>query len=289
MQGTSQELRERAESLIRQIQTTTPQPNALALILKTLQNPNTLVDRVVELINREPATAMRVLKIANSPLFGRSRRIETIEHAVLVLGFQEVCNVVVALSLHEALRCPSDDSFSLEEFWLHSCMTALVTQKLGAEKGCENLQVMFLCGLMHDVGINIFHRYFHLSFREYAGEKGMFKGLALSKEEAQFGMNHALAGKTLMEAWHFPPKMCEVVQNHHHPGTVRPEEGLLHIADVLVNLMDWGAFSWDFGLKLLPGIIELYGWQSEDELLAWAEQQNEEMQLQKQDLSKVFS
>ncbi|MCX7712788.1 MAG: HDOD domain-containing protein [Chthoniobacterales bacterium] len=288
MRGSSENLRERTEMLIRQIQTATPQPDALSLILKALHNPYTLVDRVVELINREPATAMRVLKIANSPYYGRSRKIETIEYAVLVLGFQEVCNVVSAFSLYDALRCPSDETFSLEEFWLHSCMTALVAQRLGSEKGMANLQMFFLCGLMHDVGLNIYHRYFHHAFREYAGEGGIFKGLALEKEEKQFGMNHAYAGKTLMEAWHFPAKMCEVVEKHHHPRVARIEEGVVHIADVLVNLMEWGEFAWDYGLKLLPGMVEMIGWESEAELLAWAERQDEDMRLQKDELSKVF-
>ena len=64
------------------------------MISKKASPPDT--KRLVEIVKRDPVTAAYILKRVNSPYYGLQRKISEVDRAANLLGFSEICNLVIA-------------------------------------------------------------------------------------------------------------------------------------------------------------------------------------------------
>lgn len=191
--------------------------------------------KLIELIECEPAIASKVLSVANSPLYGCTREIETIPRAILVLGARAISGLAVAFStkeVFEAGKTTKTKSTLME----HSLGTAVVARLLASQEFACDPSSAFLAGMMHDIG--------KLVFLEHAEEKyeANLSDLRLSSvehEEALFGINHVSVGKRYVSNMGLPPEISDAVSGH-HLSCPTPTDliGIASIADQLSKV--WG-------------------------------------------------
>ena len=72
-------------------------------LLSALCQPEATAQSIARLISSEPGLAARVLKVANSPFYGVTRAIATIDRAVVVLGLDSVRGIAAAACLDRSL------------------------------------------------------------------------------------------------------------------------------------------------------------------------------------------
>ena len=120
------------------------------------------------MIERDPSVSLRLLRWANSALFGQPSRVETVQRAVVILGTEMVQGLVLSMSVFDALSGDTAevDGFSREAFWDHSiaCGTTarLIARQMGAvDKAADRA---FTAGLLHDLGKLVEDRYCHDRF-----------------------------------------------------------------------------------------------------------------------------
>ncbi|HLX84018.1 MAG TPA: HDOD domain-containing protein [Terriglobales bacterium] len=201
------------------------------------------LEKVVELVSYDGTIAAQCLRMANSPLFGRSQ-IETVRGAVMALGLERVRSILLGLCVNRVI--PKDKwVISSDAFWRHSLGCALVTQRMAKKIGYPEPEKAYLAGLLHDIGVLVNSVLYNQEFREclrLANEQH----LPLHVVEAQvLGFTHNDTGPMLSEQWGLPPELVEATRAHHDIALLSsagPLACLVHLSDLLcrVSYLDYG-------------------------------------------------
>lgn len=238
-------------------------------VTKLLDNPTTNTQNLGKLIGKDQGIATKILSIANSPLYGLRRRVSTIDFAILVIGFVEIKNIILALSMMESFRNKTDKYLDQKEFWLHSMMTGNAAKRMAEDLGLTKTGEAFVGGLLHDLGIPVIHKYFHSSFVEIVTKVKSNNLSYFESETQELGYTHMDIGRFLTEKWNLPSILCEIIQNHERPSLSKEEKELtavVHLADYATQKLQIGSFYWDESLKLDPIVCEVLNFENTDKV-----------------------
>ena len=213
-------------------------PDVCLQVYQQLEDPFFSAAQVSQTISLDPGLTARVLRLVNSAYFGFDRKIETISHALGLLGADQLRNLVLATSVTNAFRNIPTNLVDMSLFWAHSVTAALVAQHLGRACLLKNPERLFVTGLLHDVGqLVIYSRKPDLATQTL--ERGMAKeGHLWELEQEIIGCDHAAVGGALVDSWQLPQSLCEPIAYHHQPAKAEqyPEEAAItHIANILAN------------------------------------------------------
>ena len=129
-------------------------PAVLAPLLRYLQQPVEELDvqKVTDLIAQDKSLAAQCLQMANSPLFGRWQKIDSLRGAVVGLGFHRVSDIAMSCGV---LNLMPKDSGGIDPvvFWEHSLGCALVCRHFARKISYPDPSKAYLAGLLHDLGI----------------------------------------------------------------------------------------------------------------------------------------
>jgi HD-like signal output (HDOD) protein len=196
------------------------------------------VHKVVSLISQDKSLAARCLQVANSPLFGSAREVETIQASVVALGLDRIQQIAVSCSL---LRLMPATSFGVEPavFWAHSMGCALVCHEFAGRIGYPDVAKAYAAGLLHDIGIVALLWVAPHEFR-HCFEEANRRRIPLHEAEQQIlGITHCDSGRIIARNWHLPEELTRAIVGHHSPGTVQGDPVLTSIvcvSDLLCRL-----------------------------------------------------
>jgi len=215
-------------------------PAVLVPLLHHLQQPVAQFDvqEVTDLLSQDKSLAAQCLQMANSPLFGRWQRVETLRGAVISLGFHHLSDIAMSCGVLNLL--PTDKKkLDPVVFWKHSLGCALVCRHLARKLKLSDPGNAYLAGLLHDLGIIVNLWVLPQEFRT-AFEIAKAEGIPLHEgEERSLGFTHCDSGRLLAEHWNLAPNLIEVVSFHHSPekASRNPElVALVHVADLLCRM-----------------------------------------------------
>jgi HD-like signal output (HDOD) protein len=237
-------------------------PAVLAPLLRYLEQPVEQIDvqKVTDMIAQDKSLAAQCLQMANSPLFGRWQKIDSLRGAIVGLGFHRVSDIAMSCGVLNMMptECGGIDPVV---FWEHSLGCALVCRHFARQISYPDPSKAYLAGLLHDLGIIVNLWVLPKEFGE-AFAFARTEGIPLHEaEQAVLGFTHCDSGRLLAEKWELSPDLREVVSLHHnlqashdHAGLVALVElsdllcrmsGLNHgyIENRQVNLLDQAGFS----------------------------------------------
>ncbi len=125
-------------------------PPCVSELLRATEDPGTDAGYVAGILEKDVGLATKVLRLANSPLYGLRSQVSTITHAVSMLGFKTTRELAFTASLFRMFD--SDPSGSPMAIWRHSVCTALASRVLGRHLGIEAAEDVFAAALVHDIG-----------------------------------------------------------------------------------------------------------------------------------------
>jgi len=191
-------------------------PASAMKITMLLQEPNVNVRTVSDAVGNDPVMTAKFLRIANSPMYGGTRKIDSVQVAVQRLGMAMVKSVVLAISLNSTIIREKRLGQRALELWDHSMSTALAGKFLAKRLGLEQSSA-FTFGLMHDIG-------------KLAAWLLMIR-LAVNKPEVRGNLMdslvedaHAEVGETLVDVWGMPFEVKAIVGGHHKVHTLEEAE-----------------------------------------------------------------
>ncbi len=242
---------------------------AMMEVAKLLDDPNTNSQTLSKIISKDQGIATKILSISNSPLYGLRRKVSTIDFAILVIGFTEIKNIILALSLMESFKNKTDKNLDQKVFWLHSFITANAAKRIAEELRYDNPGKAFIIGLLHDLGIPVIHKYFHSSFIEIA-ESNSNNNIPFAQAEIErLGYTHAEIGSFLSNKWNLPETICDSIEHHHVPHHANSDKilaSIVHLADYMTQHFNIGSFYWDNGLQLDEHILDTLEFGTVDKL-----------------------
>jgi HD-like signal output (HDOD) protein len=169
--------------------------------------------------------------MANSPMFGRWKKVDSLRGAVVGLGFHRISDIAMSCGI---LNMMPRDGGGIDPvaFWEHSLGCALVSRHLARKISFPDPGKAYLAGLLHDLGIIVNLWVLPKEFCA-AFEVGRSEGIPLHEAEQKvLGFNHCESGRLLAEKWELPADLCEVVALHHHSDQSRNHPGLVAVVEL---------------------------------------------------------
>jgi len=128
-----------------------PQPQIMVDLQMEQVMPDCSLARISELISQDVGLSGKVLKMVNSPLYGLSNKITSINQAVNLMGSDSVINLVNALSIKGELS--NDDIITLGSFWDNAMEIAMACTMIAKQIGFSSPDEAYSLGLFHNCGV----------------------------------------------------------------------------------------------------------------------------------------
>jgi putative nucleotidyltransferase with HDIG domain len=201
-------------------------------LLLLLDDPEADPESLAELIRVDAGLTADVLRIANTAYFGRSERSETLQHAILRLGLNEVYRIVMKVVTSPVLAISHDPALAKLGLWTHSLAVAVAAEVI-ARRVQEDTQVAFTTGLLHDLGKTVLAQKYGSDYTALI-DRCTAEGQPVWKaEHSAFRNDHAHIGAGLLKHWNFPDKIVIGITCHHQPlRCARPYRNLAALINV---------------------------------------------------------
>ncbi|MFP8968509.1 diguanylate cyclase [Pokkaliibacter sp. CJK22405] len=183
-------------------------PTVAIQLVDAAGQPDLDPDDIETIISKDPALAAKVIRVANSPLYGQLHKTQNLSQAIIKLGLHSVITLSLSFSIIQNLR-PSDGS-RLLELWKRSFIASIVARLIGQLHHLPNVEDLFLAALLQDIGILAFDAV----DSEYLGmlQETKTHQDILRLERQIFNTDHTEVGHWLLKRWNFPELLCDSVQ-----------------------------------------------------------------------------
>lgn len=235
-------------------------------VLLRSESHNTI--KLADIVGKDQGLTTKILMIANSPLYGLQRKVASLEFAIMLLGVNEVFNIVTALSIAETIKVDNVKGLNFMKFWSHSMLVGIAAKDIAKKLGYFDLAGdAFVGGMLHDLGIQLTARFFPKQFEQIINEIETEGVLFKDAEEKYLGLTHQEIGGFISRRWNLPPHLTNSILFHHNPygamdSPVVPY--IVHIADCMTQEFETENVLWDDGLKFDKSIGKVLDFDTEE-------------------------
>lgn len=209
-------------------------PRVFQALCKVVEDPQSRLGEVVEVVATDPAIAARVLQVVNSAFFAPARRISGLEDAVRTLGTSMLKNLVLAIeafTLVDETSLPACYSLAAEQDHAIRCGMLASTILRHIDPGAA-----YTAGLLHDVGKLIVASRLPDETAAIMTEARVRKVSPRVIEKERLGVTHAEIGAYLLGIWGLTHDVVCAVMMHHRPDEIDQMDvsAAVHVANGLI-------------------------------------------------------
>jgi len=242
-------------------------PSLPAIALQALavaEDPLSTASDLLRVILSDPPLAAKVLKVANSVHFHRGHAVSDLQTAIVRLGFSNVRNLLMGVSVIRAFNTYFVGApYTREDFWVHSIAVGITASRLSGESAQLCASSSFVMGLLHDIGQLVLDRVARGPFAEAIRVAQDGRIPLFEAERLRLGSDHAAVAGELLESWRFPRELVEPVRWHHEPSRCdeahRPHASLLEAADWICDTHKIGNSGNDHPVTPSAGCLRTLG------------------------------
>jgi putative nucleotidyltransferase with HDIG domain len=261
-------------------------PTVASRVLTLLESETADLREITQVIETDVSLTLKILQMANSPLYAVRSSVTSLNQAVLALGLNRIANIVLSVSIFSKFMMLSRGQSAqyMERFWHHSSSTGMVAKSLAAKIKRSFRDVEFIGGLLHDIGKMAMIQFDPERYGQSLQLVADKKITDLEAEMEIFGVNHTTTGELIARLWKLPKELQAIGAHHHHPEELteaRELTAVIRIADMLCEL--WGAGvgegieevklieqpSWQILCEAIPNLktldVEVFTFELEDE------------------------
>ncbi len=197
-------------------------------------------DKIVAVIENDPAMTAKVLQVANSAFFKSGTA--SLKRAAVFIGLMALKDIVAGSAVFQALAATASGPYSIDSIWEHAvACNGLVSEMYDIIHDEKIPEEVASVGLLHNVGLLVMLKYFPDDLVKITALQKQHPDLdPVSLEEKVLGVDHARLGAYLLNWWNMPHPMIEAALYHHNPLAAAKANQeiitLLHVADHLVRI-----------------------------------------------------
>ncbi len=168
---------------------------------------------LVEIIERDPAVSVNVLRRANSAYYGLRREVESVDHAVRLLGFIEICAITMIEGMNKMQKRFSEHPAIFRSVLHEAVFTGRFAQKMTAalDLPAEWRRPSFLAGSIYVMG-RLVLLYAAPTRYETLIEQFEAPLPPTDAERCAFGVSHRSLAPIASDRWGLPDRICSVLR-----------------------------------------------------------------------------
>ena len=196
---------------------------------------------VARIVETDSALVARVLKLVNSPFYGMTQSVLSVEDAIPILGFNTLQQLVLSTAVFDTLAV-DNSTLNMAAFWQHSFGVGVFAKHLSSNANKDSQSEALTGGILHDIGRLVIAKCDPSKFVTFYFKRKSVTGI--EQEMEFFERDHQQIGEMLARKWNFPAPITAVISNHHTPSAA-PDEykklvAAVNIADLLCHMMQVG-------------------------------------------------
>jgi putative nucleotidyltransferase with HDIG domain len=161
--------------------------------------------------------------------------VSSIQQAIALLGYKNISNIVMTLSVFDTLKHSGKSSFNRRGFWIHSIATAIISERIAKESMYRATDDVFTAGLLHDLGKVFMDGYLHEEFEKVIEAAEQSNSSFFEAEHSLFDVDHAMVGEWITRTWKLPINVVAVIKHHHEELSQR--KGLAVSQDTTIDVV----------------------------------------------------
>jgi HD-like signal output (HDOD) protein len=187
-------------------------PDILVELTSIVRKPNFNVEEIVKLLQRDPNISGRIIRVANSVLFGGRQPATDVSSAVKRLGTKNIQNLVTGLTISQQFILSKTKGLEayLQQAWDQSTHVAAIAYVLAKNKTHIIPDTALLAGLIHNIGMLPIYLRLH-RIEALKGNPQLLKAVS----EKAVAKLYPRAGKMICESWNFPSELSDAVAQIH--------------------------------------------------------------------------
>ena len=189
-----------------------PRPIVVQMMQQEMARPEPDLREIAHIVSQDVGLTVAVLKTVNSPLYGLSRRAESVEQAVGLIGLKQLGILVTALAMRTLLQ---GDAQTLGRFYDTSARRTLAMARVAKTTGVVDVTLAQTFGLFCDVGIPLLMKRFptYVQTLKVANDDPTRSFTAVEQEAHH--TDHALIGALMVKTWGLSPTVALAIRLHH--------------------------------------------------------------------------
>lgn len=235
------------DAIVEKIDKLKPIPQVAHKVMSIVEDPESSLSELTEVILYDQALTANLLKMCNSAYFGLPEKVDSVNHAIILLGMDQIVDLFLLANAADGLRT-EHKGYDLDEgeLWRYSVSSALLARKLAERTTGENNHVVFTAALLKDIGKVVLNQYVADSFEKINNLVSQYSYSFKEAEKEVIGIDHAELGGIVTESWNFSTKMVNIIRNHHLSAESSDydfETSIVYLADTLCMMMGIGGGS----------------------------------------------
>lgn len=221
-----------------------PVPSVISIAVGLTSNLHSDISDVSKVLSSDQSLVAKILRLSNSPYYGRSREVKTVHEAIVVLGFDVLRSIVVAASAY-VMYSGKDGSGSCAKLWRHSVSTAIAARQIGEHLKLPDKEEVFIAGLLHDIGKLVLMQKLPELYQKVISEVERTTCSFTAVESRSLGFDHCDVASLLLSEWAFPRSLVQAISRHHRPpsfqaGEAIPNAQVVNLANCVAKNIEIG-------------------------------------------------
>ncbi len=219
--------------------------NIVSRVIKIINDPESTVMDLTEIIRIDPALTGKLLQLANSAYYAPQKKICEIQQAMIWVGFDTLKELAMRQKICEVFQGESPvQGFSRTLLWKHCVAVAMLGKMIFRREFGEKGEEIYAAGLLHDIGIIAMEQFCQNDFKKIINKTKNEGREQTAAEKEVLGFDHAEIGQAITDDWDLPQELFQIIGGHHTPET-NPQEFLrigstLYVADYVCQQRHFG-------------------------------------------------
>jgi HD-like signal output (HDOD) protein len=187
-------------------------------LIASLASEDVSFAKIADLIEKDTVLAGNILKLVNSALYGLSGTVNSIRHAVSLLGINKLRNAALSMSvarMWSQVKTPA--GWSTPNFNQHSVGVGILADLLAQRVNVAYAEGAFAAGLFHDLGLLLVAIGMHDEYKQLTLLTQKSSRWEPEYEIQVLGMTHAELSADALAQWNLPEEIQTAVRYHGSP------------------------------------------------------------------------
>lgn len=213
-------------------------PPTLRKLIILIEDPNISIDELGEFILKDSALTARVIRAANSPIYGFTAKITRVSQAIMLLGLNSIKGLLLGVTVFEYI--PE----TITGLWKHfeGCATSarIICEMTNNSHISEDMAVV---ALIHDIGKVALTLKYPNEYTNVMNLARQNNSYLTDEEKKIFDVTHSDVGSWLIYRWNFPLSFVESVKYHHDIEKTRENRlpaSIVSLSNEITKMLGYG-------------------------------------------------